>query len=469
MLQKDSDLHQDPNLHTAHCQILDDIKLDFVNWLGESKYMHGLTTIPASRFSKHHTNGLWEYSPLLCGASLVEGLVLMQRVMMSLWDNIPEPTLALHLHNMLVKKGYLKNEVGLYANLERLLQDAFFPEGVPSSNFQEALRSRVVQRNSPAALRQRKAVMRDMKTDVHQILAAEFESFKTKSALMMYHDSNFTPDRIPDGDIRIPSMLCMHRLSQVEQVADPSCNEKRLKETELVRRAMLYHGKTNAELLEAASATTAFKRAFSDFKDYRSGSSRDPYRASRNKQQGQLQGSGLLRFLRVDIFADVCGNIPLSSLNFAAITSHMTFLFLKFESKLQEARHPVWIDIYENPAPQWRRQKRVALVVTAMTSEDESFLKILPRYLKGRGLVCLPIFSGTIYNMMTPVRSRHQMMTSFLLIDVKLCEASRLRLHILCHKFREIKLYLEITLRASIDLKSLDPLVLGKYSSLWGM
>ena len=129
--------------------------------------MHGLTTIPASRFSKHHTNKLWEYSPLLCGAGLVEGLVLMQRVMMNLWDHIPEPTLALHLHNMLVKKGYLKNEVGLYANLERLLQDAFFPEGVQSSNFQEALSSRVAQRNSPAALRQRKAVMRDMKTDVH--------------------------------------------------------------------------------------------------------------------------------------------------------------------------------------------------------------------------------------------------------------------------------------------------------------
>lgn len=173
--------------------------------------MHGLTTIPASRFSKHHTNGLWEYSPLLCGAGLVEGLVLMQRVMMSLWDHIPEPTLALHLHNMLVKKGYLKNEVGLYANLERLLQDAFFPEGVPSSNFQEALSSRVPQRNSPAALRQRKAVMRDIKTDVHQILAAEFNKFvKTKSALMMYHDSNFAPDRIPDGDIKIPSILCMH-------------------------------------------------------------------------------------------------------------------------------------------------------------------------------------------------------------------------------------------------------------------
>ena len=378
LLQKDSDLHQDSNRHTAHCQILDEIKLDFVNWLGESKYMHGLTTIPASRFSKHHTNGLWEYSPLLCGAGLVEGLVLVQRVMMSLWDQIPEPTLALHLHNMRVKKGYLEREVGLYANLGILLQEAFFPEGVPNSNFQEALSSRVSKRNSPAALRQRRAVMRVMKTDIHQILAAEFNKFfKTKSALMMYHDSNFTPDRIPDADIKIPSMLCMHRLSQVEQVPGPSFNEKRLKETELVRRAILSHGKTNAELLEASSAATAFRRAFPDFTDYKSGASRDPYRVSRNKQQDQLQGSSLLRALREDIFADVCGNLPLSSLNLVMITSHMMLLFMSFERKLQEARHPLWTEIYENPLPQVRRQKRVALVVAAMTGEDDSVLKIL--------------------------------------------------------------------------------------------
>lgn len=67
--------------------------------------MHGLTTIPASRFPKHHTNGLCEYSPLLCGAGLAEGLVLVQRVMMSLWNQVPEPILVLHLHNMLVKRG----------------------------------------------------------------------------------------------------------------------------------------------------------------------------------------------------------------------------------------------------------------------------------------------------------------------------------------------------------------------------
>lgn len=56
------------------------------------------------------------------------------------------------------------------------------------------------------------------------------------------------------------------------------------------------------------------------------------------------------------------------------------------------------------------------------------------------------------------------MTMSRLLIDVKICEASRLRLQVLCHKIREMKLYLEIALRASIDLKSLHPLVLGKYT-----
>lgn len=37
---------------------------------GESKYMHGLTTIPPSRFSSSNPNGLQEYSPFLCGVGM---------------------------------------------------------------------------------------------------------------------------------------------------------------------------------------------------------------------------------------------------------------------------------------------------------------------------------------------------------------------------------------------------------------
>jgi hypothetical protein len=168
LFQKDAELHQDPTRHTAHSELLEDFKFDFVNWIGESKYMYGLTTIPPLRFSKHNANGLWEISPLLCAAGLVEGLVLIQRVMMKLWDRIPEPTLVLHLLNNLVKEGYLKKEVGLYATLESLFKESFFPMGVPTDGFVGALSARINQgRPDRASIRQQQAVSKDKTNDIH--------------------------------------------------------------------------------------------------------------------------------------------------------------------------------------------------------------------------------------------------------------------------------------------------------------
>lgn len=73
-------LERDPMLRSRrHQQLSEIVKLfrdDLIEWLGESKYMYGLTTIPPSRFSNTNSNGLWEYSPFLCGVSLVEVLEL---------------------------------------------------------------------------------------------------------------------------------------------------------------------------------------------------------------------------------------------------------------------------------------------------------------------------------------------------------------------------------------------------------
>lgn len=388
LLQKDADLHQDPTRHTAHADILDDLKFDFVNWLGESKYMYGLTTIPASRFSKYNANGLWEYSPLLCAAGLVEGLVLVQRVLMHLWDNIPEPTLILHLHNMLVKKGYLKRKVGLYATLEDLLKDSFFPDGVPTDGFSNALVARQGQgRLDRTALRQRQALSRDMTKDIHRLLGPDFNRFfKAKSTLMMYHDAEWVPERIPDSAITIPSLLYMVRLMDTERVIDLSTSEKRLKETELVKRAKA-RGQSDAALLEAASVSipdiTAndkdpelMMRRITELKDYKTGPSRDPYSVSKAKKPDQLQGRTLLDVLRLDVFSDVCGRTPISSLNYVWITCHIMMLFMEFEKRFREARHPLWVKAYEQPEPQLRRQKRLALIVAAMTEEDDEALEI---------------------------------------------------------------------------------------------
>lgn len=65
-------IHGDPNRHQQKSATLREFRDDFVDWLGESKYMNGLKTIPPSRFSNSNSNGLWEYYPFLCGVGLME-------------------------------------------------------------------------------------------------------------------------------------------------------------------------------------------------------------------------------------------------------------------------------------------------------------------------------------------------------------------------------------------------------------
>jgi len=62
-IDKDSELHGDPKRHQDQSEMLKEFQEDFMDWLGYSKYSHGLNTISPSRFSNTNANGLWEYSP----------------------------------------------------------------------------------------------------------------------------------------------------------------------------------------------------------------------------------------------------------------------------------------------------------------------------------------------------------------------------------------------------------------------
>jgi hypothetical protein len=319
----------------------------------------------------------------------VEGLVIVQRVIMQLWDKILEPTLALHLHNMLVKQGYLKKEVGLYTTLKDLFQDSFFPNGVPTDGFLADLLAQTARgRNDRTSLlRQRQAVSRDVTSDVHQLLNPDFNRFfRAKSDLMMYYDADWVHEKNPDSVVRIPTVLYMNRLMETERVVDLITGEKRLVETEPVKRAKA-RGQTDAALLEAASIplpdtdvddeeAKAYMDRIAELKDYKTGPRRNPYQVLEQKKRGQWQGRSLLELLRLDIFADFCGNHPVSSLNLVWITCHVMLLFMKFEDEFRKARHPLWVEAYEHPQPQLRGQKRLALVMAVMTEEDDQTLKI---------------------------------------------------------------------------------------------
>jgi hypothetical protein len=116
--------------------------------------------------------------------------------------------------------------------------------------------------------------------------------------------------------------------------------------------------------------TGAIMRNIAELEGYRTGPRRNPYQVSEQKEREQLQGHTLLDLLRLDVFADVCENSPMSSLNCFWITYHIMLLFMDMEERFRKARHPLWVEAYEHPTPQLRRHKRLALVLMAMTEKN---------------------------------------------------------------------------------------------------
>ncbi|KAK5633104.1 hypothetical protein RRF57_008818 [Xylaria bambusicola] len=375
LFQNDGILHGDLNRHEASYQLLEGVQYDFINWLGESKYMSGLTNIPPSRFTTTNSNGLWEYSPFLCGVGLEEGLREAYQYSFIVLDTLPEPVLLVHLHNMLVQKGYIAQPVGLFASFQELFTTAFFADGkVPTSNFGEALLERV------AELRTRRPRARRTVDDVKEFRTNQF--FKTKSYLMACHAADWNPDRIQDSDIPIPSLLGAYRISQAKHITDPVTGQKRLEDTYLVKRArargisdkdlMALDMTIPRELRREQAIPEALRKAMVP-EGYTVGSLPET-RGMGGKLE--LSGPDLLELLKLDISNDICGDVPLSSLNYVWTTVRFMMLFMQFEGELGKLRNPLYVQAYETDR-QWQKHKRVGLAYLALHLQDEECLRVM--------------------------------------------------------------------------------------------
>ncbi|KAI1186813.1 hypothetical protein F5B17DRAFT_345416 [Nemania serpens] len=380
LFEKDGALHGDVNRHEASYGILEAVQYDFINWLGESKYMSGLTNIPPSRFSTTNSNGLWEYSPFLCGVGLEEGLREAYRYSFIVLDTIPEPVLLVHLHNMLVQKGYITQPVGLYSSFAELFPTAFFKDGkVPTSNFGEALQARVAK--SPS----RRPGARRTVDDVKELKATRF--FKKKSYLMTCHEAGWNPDRIPDSDIPMPSLLGFYHISQTKHIVDPITGKKRLEDTDLVNRAratglsdedlMKWGAFPPSQVREEQSLPEALREALVP-DGYTMGNIPDPGSKSGKGGIHQLSGQDLLEMLKLDISNDICGDMPLSSLNYVWTMARFMMQFHQFEKELGRLRNPLYVQAYETD-PLWRSHKRVGLAYLALHVQDDECLKVMAR------------------------------------------------------------------------------------------
>lgn len=84
-------------------------------------------------------NGVWQYSPLLCGTAMLEALTLGCKVGQVILDRHTEAVAYAHLQNMLREKNLLKCETPLFEVLRALFETDFFPFGIPTSQFKESV------------------------------------------------------------------------------------------------------------------------------------------------------------------------------------------------------------------------------------------------------------------------------------------------------------------------------------------
>jgi hypothetical protein len=389
---KDAMIHGDPDRHQQQSELLKELRDDFVNWLGESKYMYGLKTIPPSRFSNTNSNGLWEYSPFLCGAGLIEGLELAYGMNFLIWDRMPEPMCLIHLHNMLVQKGYINQEIGLYASLQQLFPTAFFADGkVPTSDFMGAFLAVCSETGSRRATFQRRAIRRTVSrtaVDIHGLLDMNSNRFfKQKSLLRLYHEVDWAPERIPDEEVPVASALGMIRLGQTKQVVDPATGKRVLEDTALVRRARS-HGIEDETmikmslLLQDGSIDQPIPGALlASLPEGYKNSPRPEYKRHNSASSNGLSGGHkqLLELLKVDLINDIAGEgRPLSALNYVWVTARFMLLFTQIEDELKRVRNPLWVRAYEED-PRMMREKRVSLTALVMNDEDEECLEVMAR------------------------------------------------------------------------------------------
>jgi hypothetical protein len=66
----------------------------------------------------------------------------------------------------------------------------------------------------------------------------------------------------------------------------------------------------------------------------------------------ELSGRELLALLKAEIFRDVCGDHPLSSLNYVAVTT----VVMKMEDQLAPLRNPLYVRAYETDR-EWSTRK----------------------------------------------------------------------------------------------------------------
>ncbi|KAL7915043.1 hypothetical protein GGI35DRAFT_488879 [Trichoderma velutinum] len=393
--------------HALACiGILEKLGVEFAEALGRCKLFHQLSAVLPSRFSKKNPNGVWDYSPFFCGAGLAEGLELTYRSTMILWDNMREPMQVLHLHNMLVQRGYLKRPIAMYARLDTMFSESFYLGGKrPESNFIESLDAHAyeVMVREEFLQEQTNRQAGPTITCVREFLRLiKLRFFRQKSNLVLYSEADWDPSRILDCDVEPWSALGMVRLNQTKRLRNSASGPWRLEKTELVKRAhfagvndlfiktldQTFKSLKNDRQAMLARMTLCIPDCTSTQLSWLRYSCKPTSKPRNNEENrdGELMAETILTMLWNDMHEDICGEKrPFSRLNYLWITVRILQYFEQLEKEAGDSGSAMTRALYSlneassgNPGSV-QGEKRLLISLRALDGKDHELMKTMAK------------------------------------------------------------------------------------------
>ncbi|OAA80111.1 hypothetical protein LEL_03597 [Akanthomyces lecanii RCEF 1005] len=390
LMIKDGMVNNDPTRHEANYELLKSLQNNFQIALGRSEYLRVGNIIPPSRFGSN-VDGMWDYCPYLCGVGLEEALREAFHRCLIVIDKLPEPMLILHLHNMLVRRGYITQNISLFSGLQELWSEALYSGGQrPTKKFAQALRGRIQERRVGHP---KTKANEDFWTLRYNLF------FRRGSFLLQLNAAGWNPDRIPDAEVTVPSTLALHRISQSRPVTDPSTGRKRMEDSLLVSRARAHF--SEEQLVESVLEVPRRRQALRG-RQHHQQRQVDKQKHPHNSiipdgfAQASLARAGgsrplgiettvleLLELVKLDVWCDVRGTAPLSAINYVWVMIQSMMLFTQCEAALEAAQNPLYLRAYRE-GTRWADRKRVgftylALEDAAAEGGNEECLRILAR------------------------------------------------------------------------------------------
>ncbi|KAL6879062.1 hypothetical protein J3F83DRAFT_711811 [Trichoderma novae-zelandiae] len=380
---------------TTCIRLYEELSMEFSEALGVSQLVQMPAALP-SRFSATNANGLWDYSPFLCGAGLAEALELSYRCAMMLWDKLRELLLVVYLHGMLSAHGYIEEPLRMFIQLDVMFHESFFSrEGQPSYDFGTGMKSRTPKRKT----REHRLQERSNRRAISSACSARdflnlfvLQHFKHKSELLLYKRADWDPDRIPDSDVHPMSALGLIRLSQMSRLYDPATADWMLTGARLLRRqwpkAAIVEGKLSDDTL-LESVKRRMKSAKKDIKglaDMPECISTplswifDPSKVA--DKDPNMTPEMMLSVIWNDLYSDICCEVkPYSSLNYLWITTRVLQFYEDFEKEARisgsDAIKAMFNESVEDVS--LGRDRRVFVSVYALHGTDRELMETVAR------------------------------------------------------------------------------------------